>query len=271
MASESSIRDEVVKRLYQVPPEQFVAERTRLVKESKDAGERDQAAALGRLRRPAAPAWALARIAADDPDAVDELLAANSRLRDAMAGGGRVGGERFRQASDERLRVVARLTDRAGKVLEEAGISAGRPVLERIETTLMATATDDAGADLLRRGVLDHDLAAGGFADLLGGAESTVSESPPGGAGAKKDADGAVSRKRRERLEREARERQDEARAAEDAAAAAERDAQVAQRAAEAAVKAASVKRKDAERLAKDASRAHERARTAVDRLEAES
>jgi hypothetical protein len=209
----------------------------------------------------------LARVAADDPDAVDELLAANAHLRGAMAGGGRGGGERFRQASDERLHVVSRLTDRAGAVLEEAGISAGRTVLERIETTLMATATDEAGADLLRRGVLDHDLVAGGFADLFSGEGATAAEARSDDGAGKADAETDAERKRRERLEREARERQEEARSAQESAAAAERDAEVAERAAEAAVKAATVKRKDAERLAKDAERARDRARAAVDRL----
>ena len=266
MPDEPAVPDHIVKQLYQVPPDRFVAERTRLVKEAKDSGDKD-AAAIGRLRRPAASAWALSRLAADDPDAVDELLSANEHLRSAMAGGGQGGGERFRQASDERLRVVSRLTGRAGAILEGADIRAGRSLLERIEATLMATATDEAGAALLKRGVLDQDLAGGGFADLLGLAETSAPEGSTGKGRREGDADTEAARKRRDRLEREARERQDEARAAEDAAAVAERDAEVAERAADAAVKAASVKRKDADRLAREAERARERARSAEDRL----
>src|SRR5262249_26066326 len=144
----------------------FVAERNRLAKEARASGDRGTADAIAALRKPPVSAWAVARLAAEDPDGLDELFAANESLQQAMSSSGREAGERFRRASEERQRVVTGRARRAEAVLEEAGASGSGANLDRVSATLLATATDEEGADLVRRGVLDRDLETGGFGDL---------------------------------------------------------------------------------------------------------
>jgi hypothetical protein len=274
---------DAARELYGVDPGSFVAERTRLAKDARGSGDRALAEAIGALRKPTVSAWAVNRLARDEPDGMDELVAANERLRDAMSATGRQAGEGFRRSSEERQRVVNRLTDRAESILQDAGLSASRANLDRVATTLLATATDEAAADLVRSGVLDHDLATTGFGDLFGGIEPAPAPPPAeekkasprsNGGGTPSRArraapapEDAAARKRRERAEREAEDLDARAKKAERSAELAEDEAKQSEREAEAAVKAASNKRREADRARKEAVRARERARTAVDRL----
>src|SRR5262245_10445726 len=105
--------DELVKQLYELPPSGFVAERNRLAKEARASGDRGAADAIAALRKPPVSAWAVARLAAEDRDGMDELFEANQSLRRAMSASGREVAERFRRASEERQRIVNRLAQRA--------------------------------------------------------------------------------------------------------------------------------------------------------------
>jgi len=276
MPDEAAIGDEIVKRLYESPPSKFVAERNRLAKEARADGDRATADAIAALRKPPVSAWAVARLAAEDPDGIDELFAANDKLRGAMSSSGREAGDRFRKASEERQRAVARLAQRAETILERAGASGTRANLDRVSATLLATATDEEGADLVRRGVLDRDLEAGGLGDLFGGV--ALAPAPQGDAApssrvraAKRPgaraADDAEAKRRRERAEREAEALDAAAKDAEREADRAEKEAREAEREAEAAAKAASARRREADKSRREAVRARERARTAADRL----
>jgi hypothetical protein len=280
MAEDSVDVDDAADELYGADPGSFVTERTRLVKEARGSGDRARADAIGAFRRPTVSAWAVNRLARDERSGMDDLFAANQRLREAMSATGRQAGEVFRRATEERQRAVNRLTDRAESILIDAGLRASRANLDRVATTLLATATDEDAAALVRRGVLDHDLATSGFGDLFGGIEPAPTmetketaarkrSSAPSQVGRAADPakDDAAARKRRERAEREAERLDARAKDAEQSAQAAEDEARQAEREAEAAAKAASNKRRDADRARKDAVRARERARTAVERL----
>jgi hypothetical protein len=261
--------DADIRQLFEVPPARFVAARTELVGSLKAQGERERAAAIARVRRPSVTAWALDRLVEDAPEALDELFAANDALRAAMGDTGSRAGARFREAAGARQRVVAALAARAGAFLEHAGAPATRVNIDRIVGTLMATAADPEGADLLRRGVLDHDLSAGGGFEVAFGAAGPA---PPGtGTSDRREApDRAASARaarRRERAERDAERAAQAATAAARAAAAAERDAAEAERDAEAAAKVAAGKRRAAGKARREADRAAERARSAARRL----
>jgi hypothetical protein len=279
MPDDEELPDEIVKQLYELPPDAFVAARTEMAKRLKAEGDSEAAQAVGRLRKPSASVWAANRLASEDAKDIDKLFAANDALRSAMAATGRDAGERYRRASDERQRLVARLVERAGTILHEASLSAARTYLDRVTATLMATATDEAGADRLRRGVLEQDLSpAGGFGQLFGGepadtAEGTGGTGDAAGVGTRKgraptkDGDARRRRETLERLEREAEERTAEAKAAEAAARDAEREADVAEREADRATKVAATRRRDATRARAEAERARERAGAATERV----
>ena len=85
-------RDTALDRLAAVPLEDFVAERKRLAKELRGAGDREAAAEIARLPKPTPPAWALNHVAREDPAAVDRWLAAAEALRHASTHAAEVDG-----------------------------------------------------------------------------------------------------------------------------------------------------------------------------------
>src|SRR5918992_5893487 len=89
---------QAVDRLHAAPLEDFVAERKRLAKELRGAGERDAAAELAKFPKPTPPAWALNHLAREEPDTVAAWLDAVAELREATEGAGKASGEAVRAA-----------------------------------------------------------------------------------------------------------------------------------------------------------------------------
>lgn len=140
-----------VDRLHAVPLEDFVAERKRLAKELRAAGDRDSAAELAKLPKPSAPAWALNHVAREEPAVVGEWLDAAEALRDASshAGGG---GDALRAAIGAHRDATRRVL---GVVREQArpnGRALSEPMLDRVRELLQAATADPARAELLRAG-----------------------------------------------------------------------------------------------------------------------
>ena len=70
------------------PPDDYVAERTRLVKLARAAGDRPRATFLQSLKRPNLALWAVLA-AGDDGEAVRALMTATTELAEVQAGGAR--------------------------------------------------------------------------------------------------------------------------------------------------------------------------------------
>ena len=66
------------------PPDEFVAARNALVKQLKRDGDRESAAAIAAMRRPAWTDWALNVVADDDGEIVDRFAEAASEMREAQ-------------------------------------------------------------------------------------------------------------------------------------------------------------------------------------------
>jgi hypothetical protein len=149
--------------LYGIDPEKFTAERNALAKRLRAAGQRDEAAAVARLRRPPATAWALNRVARDDPAAIDAVLDAGSELRAAMdrAVGGDAAALRQTQAG-ERAAVDAAV-EAASTRLAATDHHPSDATRQRLAATLRAAIVDQQVADRLRAGTLDADHEAPGF------------------------------------------------------------------------------------------------------------
>jgi hypothetical protein len=71
-------------RLYGLPPERFTAARDDLAKRLRRSGAGEAAGAVKALRRPTVAAWAVNRLAREQPDALEELLDAGRRLAEAQ-------------------------------------------------------------------------------------------------------------------------------------------------------------------------------------------
>jgi hypothetical protein len=232
--------DEAIDRLYAVPLADFTSERGRIVKELREEGKRDEAAEVGKLRKPTVAAWAVNQLARHHRRDVDLLLDAGHRLRQAQAGvlRGR-DKEEFDRARATEREALQRLTNEAAELL---GGSTSSTTLARIAETLRAAAVSEEGREQLARGRLVSPLEPEGFSALGGLAPAK----PPKRAPRKNE------RKRAAEAQRAARERQREL---ERAARVAEREAEKLERAWQEAKKKADAARAAADEANEELSR----------------
>jgi hypothetical protein len=149
--------------LYLLPPGDFIAARTALVKELKAAGDKEAAAEVGQLRRPTTAAWALNQLVRADPEGLDEFARAVDRLRTAQDQA--LAGDRtvdLRSALAERREYSARLLQSAGRVLRESGRDPDAHSAA-LGSTIEAAAADPEVGELLRTGRLTTERSAPGF------------------------------------------------------------------------------------------------------------
>src|SRR4051794_4119435 len=100
--------------LLRVPPDEYVAERTRLAKQARADKDRALANFYQSLKRPALSLWAVLA-AGDDADAVNEVVSITSKLAETQSGAGTAGA--VSAATKDRRKAIERLVDRAVKAL----------------------------------------------------------------------------------------------------------------------------------------------------------
>jgi hypothetical protein len=212
--------------LYAVPPPEFVRARNALVKELREAGDRDEAAEVASLRRPARSLWVVNRVARRDAADVAGLLDAGAALHSAQKKLLRGGDTKALRDAESDLRArVAALVLSAKELLSEDGAPT-EALLRRVAETLRAAATgDDALRAALKKGVLDFEPDPSSGFELAGiGKLPARRKTRP--RPAPKPQEDAREKKRREALARkaaklreQARKLADRAREAEEAAA----------------------------------------------------
>ncbi len=153
------VDDKRIDELYAAPLGDFIPTRTGLAKELKDNGDSEGAALVRSLRKPSVAAWAVNQLARRNRREIDALVRAGEELRSAqrkaLAGGG---GRALQEAGAQRREAVDRLVKAAAEILDSGGHAATRARLDEVANTLLAVATDDAAAELVRRGWLDKEL-----------------------------------------------------------------------------------------------------------------
>jgi hypothetical protein len=154
---------EALDELYAADLEEFVSTRTRLAKQLREAGRREEADALAKLRKPPVAAWVLNQLARRNRREVDLLLDAGHRLREAQAGV-LSGGEKdaFEQARNTATESIREPTREAEKLLLERGSPSGS-VLGQVSESLRSAAISGTGRELLARGQFSEPLRAEGF------------------------------------------------------------------------------------------------------------
>ena len=169
--------DEATDRLYGVDLDDFSGERARLAKELRAAGQKTEAAAVAKLRKPTAAAWVLNQLARRNRRDVDLLLDAGHRLRQTQAGVVR-GGKResFEQARQTEAEALRRLGREAEKLLRSARGNASEAMLKQIVQGLRAASVSDEGREQLARGTFVRPPDETSGFDLLG---ELVGELPP--------------------------------------------------------------------------------------------
>lgn len=144
--------DEVVDRLYDLPPEEFTQARNQAERELRRAGEREQADQVKALRKPTAAAGSVNRLVRSHRAHVEAFLGAAARLRDAQFAGR---GDLSTAAQAKRV------------ALDELIALGG----ESVRATFEAAAVDDDIARDVLAGQLVREPEPAGFGTLLAHAE----------------------------------------------------------------------------------------------------
>jgi hypothetical protein len=195
--------EEAADRLYGLPLEDFVAERTAAAKALRKEGDKESAAAVAKLPKPSQVAWVanqLGRAGADD------LLAAGEAMREAQLGGG--GRDALREATAAHRAAVEELL-RAGEDLRPLS----RELKDRLRALLNAVAGDEDVREAFSAGRLVEEPSSGGAwpvgAFVAPTSTPASREGTKGGGGRKAPAkrESAAAKRKREEKERRAAER----------------------------------------------------------------
>jgi hypothetical protein len=176
--------------LLQVAPDQYVAERTRRVKEARAEGDRARAGFYQSLKHPNLSLWAVLAAGAD-ADAVRGIVTATTELAKVQAGGSDSGA--LSAATKQRRKALEALVDRAVAALAhwERGAEARRAEIRSVIDQLSRHADVVEGwIDGTLRDLPDDAWGFGAFADMEVKPASQSAELRPRkakpGAGARK-------------------------------------------------------------------------------------
>ena len=250
--------EEAIDGLYALDPSAFTGARDGLARELRKAGRREEAELVRQLRKPTLSAWTINQLARQERRAVDLLLDAGHRLRDAQQGllaGAEAGG--LDEAQRTERAALAELRKAAARILAEAGRGSDT-TLNQIMDTLQVAAVSSDGRELLARGRLTGDLEATGFDLLAPLTESDLQAKAPSREGTPESERKRAARSR-ERQAQEARKRERDRKRLEEA----RRRLQKAEAIVKAATKEARAAEQDAAKARRQLERAEERMRGA--------
>ena len=221
--------DELVGRLYTVPPEEFIAARDEAVREVRGR-DPAQAAKIAKLRRPTLAAWLVNLLAIKRPDLLAELGELSDSLREAQR---ELKGQELRQLSGQRRAAISALVREARRLAVETNPAlrrrAGSLPLGDVEQTLEAALADAEAAELVRSGQLVKSIEYAGFGEVprpqLRVISGGVGEAAKAGAGARAEPTPARERRAAQRELTAARTAESRAGAELERATEAERDA----------------------------------------------
>jgi hypothetical protein len=160
-----NVSDDLVRRLYEAPPDGFVAARSAAIADARRAGDKQAARRLGELRKPTVAAWLVNLLALRRPDLLDELTELAASLRAAQR---ELHGDQLRELSTRRRQAVSALVAEARRLATEADptVSAGKLPLAEVETTLTAALADADVAEQVRSGRLIRAATYAGFGEV---------------------------------------------------------------------------------------------------------
>lgn len=164
--------DEHIDELFRLPLSEFTSARNALASRLKKEKRPIDAERVKALPKPSAPAWAVNQLYWENPKALDQLIAAARRVRQAQTG--KIKNADVRGLLDEKKRMTAELMERASAILSAAGHTTSLDVMRRVSATLESLAVwgDTEGAPAAGR--LTADLEAPGFdalAAVMGGSK----------------------------------------------------------------------------------------------------
>ena len=154
---------EAAQALYALSPTEFTAERDRLVREAREAGDRVRAKALQALRRPVVAAWAVNLLAREETDLLRQVLDIGEALREAQEG---LAGDALRELGRQRRELIASVVARARTLVAEQGGTLNAQAEQQVAATLQAALTDPAAAEAVLTGLLTKPLQSTGLGSV---------------------------------------------------------------------------------------------------------
>ena len=261
----------VADELYRARPDEFVPLRDEAVARAREAGDRDLARAIGRLRRPTRAAWLVNLLARESPDKLEGLLGLAAGLADAQR---TLDGAALRQLSSQRRKLVSAVAQEAARLARAEHEQVGDSLVREVGDILEAALADEAIADEVRSGRLTRSVSYSGFGPQAqagatprpGRAAPAPTRPRPAPEPAAEPEPDAADAERRERERRAERERREQALAEAEAAEGAARDRQfAAEGARDDAVVARDSARDRVARLSAELDAAREAERTAAE------
>ncbi len=167
-------------QVYAATPEDFMAVRTALVAEARQAKDRELAKAIGALRKPTRSAWLINLLARSAADEVAGLLDLGAALREAQAS---LSGPELRRLSGERQKAVRALARRAASLAAEGGQRVTDGQLQEVSQHLQAALADPALAEDVRAGRVTQIVTFGGFGPWEAGTGGDAAAGTGAGAG----------------------------------------------------------------------------------------
>jgi len=154
---------EVADELYALTPAEFTAARDERAREARQAGQRDEAAAIKKLARPTTSAWLVNRLSREVPDQLARLVEVAEALEVAQR---TLAGDRLRELSGQRRHVISDLLPQAADIANRAGQPASAVVMGEVRATLEAALADSAARAAVQSGRLTKPLAYAGLGEV---------------------------------------------------------------------------------------------------------
>lgn len=135
--------DGAADELYALDPAGFTKARDERANLARDAGDRNAADAIRRLRKPSTSAWLVNMLVRRHPDELAELAELGTALRSAQA---ELAGDELLRLTEQRRTLIAHLTRLTRTVAGELGHRASETVIQQVEQAFSAALVDERAA-----------------------------------------------------------------------------------------------------------------------------
>jgi hypothetical protein len=154
---------EVADELYALTPAEFTAARDERARQARQAGQRDDAAAIKKLARPTTSAWLVNQLSREATDRLGRLVEVGEALEEAQR---TLAGDRLRELSGQRRNVINDLLQQAAEIASRSGQPTSAVVMGEVRATLEAALADSAARAAVQSGRLTKPLAYAGLGEV---------------------------------------------------------------------------------------------------------
>lgn len=158
MAGMVELLEDVARRLYALPFDEFVPARTVAAKDAAPS-DRPLSQAIRELPKPSVAAWAVNMLTHHQPEAVQQLKDLGQTMQDAQAS---LDAAALRELARERRKLLGEAVSAARLAAEGRGRKISGAVATEVEETLRAATADPAAAAAVQSGMLLRVLSADG-------------------------------------------------------------------------------------------------------------